>query len=365
MSISTRLAALAFLVTVASWMGGPQRVRACGPIIAAWMPTSWDATNALASFHDHISQISEVSPFWYSVDQDGTLDPYAGARDANLVQFAHRHSTLVIPTVSNGFDPDTVHRILNDPSLRALHISALAKEIRRYGYDGIDIDYENLYAGDRDAFSTFIAELASKVHQLPGHKMLTIAVHAKRSEPGTWNGAQAQDWRALGSAVDEFRVMTYDYCWSMGCEGSWGSPPGPIAPTWWVNEVIRFAITQVPSDKVMMGVHFYGYDWDASGVGNPLTWLDVQSLRASYGVAVHWWATDSEGRPVEEHWFSYGDGHGVVFADHDSVRARWRLARSLGIRGVAIWRLGSEDPQNWQAMMNWRIYMPLSITPAH
>ena len=332
-----------------------------GPIIAAWMPTSWDTVNALASFHAHADQMDEVSPFWYAVDRDGTLDPYDGARDASLVQFAHAHGVLVIPTVSNGFDPERMHRILNDPDLRALHIGALTKEIQRYGYDGIDIDYENLYAGDRDAFSAFVSALAAKVHRLPGSKVLTIAVHAKRSEPGTWNGAQAQDWHALGGAVDEFRVMTYDYCWSLGCEGSWGSPPGPIAPTWWMEEVIRFAVTQVPAAKVMMGVHFYGYDWNSSGVGTALTWLDVQSLLATTGASVHWWATDSGGKPVEEHWFSYGNGHGVVFADHDSVRARWRLARSLGIRGIAIWRLGSEDPQNWQAMMDWQTYVPLSI----
>ncbi len=357
------LAGILFL-TAALWLTGQRQAAADGLVVAAWMPTSWDAANALSSFHDHASQISEISPFWYSVNPDGTLSPRSGARDASLVQFAHDHGISVIPTVSNGFDPDVVHRILNDPNLRSLHIGALTKEIQRYGYDGIDIDYENLYAGDRDEFSAFVAELASKVHRLPGNKVLTIAVHAKRSEPGTWNGAQAQDWRALGGTVDEFRVMTYDYCWSLGCEGTWGSPPGPIAPTWWIEEVIRFAVTQVPAGKVMMGVHFYGYDWNSSGVGTPLTWLNVQSLLATTGAPVHWWATDSEGRPVEEHWFSYGDGHGVVFADHDSVRARWRLAESLGIRGIAIWRLGSEDPQNWQAMMDWWTYMPLVVAPA-
>jgi spore germination protein YaaH len=329
------------------------------------MPTSWDTVNALASFHAHAGQMDEVSPFWYSVDRDGTLDPYAGARDASLVQFAHARGILVIPTVSNNFDPDRVHRILNDPNLRALHIGALTKEVQRYGYDGIDIDYENLYAEDREAFSDFVSELASEVHKLPGHRLLTIAVHSKRSEPGSWSGARAQDWHALGSAADEFRVMTYDYCWKLVCDGSWGSPPGPIAPTWWMEEVIRFAMTQVPAAKVMMGVHFYGYDWDSSGIGTALTWLDVQSLLATHGAEVRWWPTDSEGRPVEEHWFSYGNGHGVVFADHDSVRARWRLAQRLGVRGVAIWRLGSEDPQNWQAMMDWRTYMPLATVPAH
>lgn len=245
----------------------------------------------------------------------------------------------------------------------------IVTEVLSRGYDGIDIDYENLYATDRDAFTTFIRELADALHAQD--RLLTIAVHAKTAEPGNWQGSQAQDWVALGSIVDEFRVMTYDFCWSTGCEGTWngGSPPGPIDPHWWVDGVIRFATTQVDPAKVMLGVPFYAYDWPTGGGQSPPLrgyaglandsvgreawttspyWQEVQALIETHQPTIQWWEEDANG-PIRQHWFTY-DGRGVWYSDHDSVADRWALAESLGVRGIAIWSLGSEDPANWAVL---------------
>jgi spore germination protein len=328
--------------------------------IAAWMPTSWDTARARASFENNLDILHEISPVWYQAQADGRLASYEGARDGTLVALSHARGVKVLPTINNcyevvGCSPGPIHTILADPPLRAAHIQNILDEVTAQGYDGLDIDYESLSASDRRLFAIFIQDLAEALHARG--RLLSIAVHPKTSEPGGWSGAEAQDWRSLGEVVDRFRVMTYGFCWGGdggGCESSWnnGRPPGPVAPLWWVKEVLDFAKTQVAPAKIQMGVPFYGYDWigpKAAGV----TWEEVQAIMSRFHPRIHWQDRDSRGRPVGEFWFEYQDGvelHQVWFNDSRSVALKLELAEELSIGGIAIWRLGGEDPANWQVI---------------
>jgi spore germination protein YaaH len=317
------------------------------------MPTSWDSARARASWEANRAVIDELSPVWYRVDADGSGDisAYAGARDTALVAEAHAHGALVIPLINNdypatGFDPGPVSAIIHDPARRAAHIQVLVDEVVAYDYDGIDIDYESLDgSADREAFSVFIEELAAALHAQG--KLLSVAVHAKTGAPGGWDGPRAQDWARLGAAADRFRVMTYAYHWG-------GSDPGPIAPQWWVEDVLAFATSVVPPNKVYMGLHFYGHDWRAGGGGRSVVWEDVQALSVAHGALPRWQGQDRLGRPVAEPWLAYtdaqGQAHEVWYANRSSVAARLALVRAYGLGGVAVWRLGGEDPANWLAI---------------
>jgi len=320
--------------------------------VAAWLPTSWDSARARTSWETNQVHIQELSPVWYQLDAsgDGSINTYAGARDVALVNEAHTQSTLVIPLINNhyastGFDATPVSVMIHDPARRAAHVTALVNETLTYSYDGIDIDYESLNGqDDRYAFSLFIEELAAALHA--HDKLLSIAVHPKTSEPGTWDGPKAQDWKRIGAAVDRFRVMTYGYHWST-------SEPGPIAPLWWMEDVMAFATSVVPSNHVYVGLHFYGHDWVGTSSSSAV-WEDVQALINAYSAAPQWQDTDAWGRAVAEPWFTYTDSleqlHEVWYADGASVAARLGLVRQYGLGGVAVWRLGGEDPANWSAI---------------
>jgi spore germination protein len=289
---------------------------------------------------------------WYQLDAsgDGSINSYAGARDVALVEAAHAQSTLVIPLINNayagsGFDATPVSQVIHDPSRRAVHVNALLNETLTYGYDGIDVDYESLNGqDDRDAFSLFIHQLAESLH---AHgKLLSVTVHPKTSEPGPWDGPKAQDWASIGAVADRFRVMTYGYHWST-------SEPGPIAPAWWMEDVIAFATSVVAPNRVYVGLHFYGHDW-IDRVGGSVVWEDTQTLINTYAAVPQWQDTDGWGRAVAEPWFTYTDHldqhHEVWYADADSVAARLVLVQRYGLGGIAVWRLGGEDPANWEAI---------------
>jgi spore germination protein YaaH len=230
---------------------------------------------------------------------------------------------------------------LRDPERRKQHIAVIMDEVRTFGYDGFDIDYETLPPDVRPAYSDFMRELGAALHA--EGKLLTVAVHAKSTDDGGLGGFQ--DWKLLGEVCDRVRIMTYDFHWR-------GGGPGPIAPLSWVAEVSEYARTVVPAAKVQVGVPFYAYNWGRGSEALAQTWTEVQQLIDLHKPEVNLQERDASG-PVEESWFTYRDGRDVRtvwFASYRALQAKLELVQEQDLGGVAIWRLGNEDPRNWNVV---------------
>lgn len=289
--------------------------------------------------------IHEVSVDWYSSNADLTVS--GGGEDPAFVAAARAQGLRVLATVTNWseaageFDPDLASLILADRTSRAIHAKAITQMCLQKGYDGIDLDWESLHASDRQRFSKFVTKLANKLHRKG--KILSIAVHAKESEPGDWDGAIAQNWLKIGYVVDLFKIMTYDY------SGPW-SGPGPVAPPDWADSVLGFAETQVPASKIMMGVPFYGYDW-SGGSAEGVDWTGVQTLISAYNPVV---ARDLSGEATFDYVEGGGGGtsHTVFFQDVQALTVKLQMmtANHPAIRGIAIWCMGGEDPGFWSTI---------------
>jgi spore germination protein YaaH len=279
--------------------------------------------------------IDEVNFVWYTLGPQGKIE--GSVQSPQALRAAREAGIRVVPSIANaGFNRDVVLAAIADPADRTRHVQELVLLVEENDFAGIDIDYESLAAEDREVFSRFIEELAAALHSRG--RILSIAVHAKTDDAGTWGGPAAQDWARLGAAVDEFKIMTYDYHWST-------SEAGPIAPLAWVDEVLDYAATVLPPEKTWMGVHFYGYDWVGSSAEG-LEWQQVIKRLAGSGALV---ARNEPG----EAWFTYDDGRRTVyFTDAAALAERldFAFARHSAIAGIAIWRLGGEDPQNWTAL---------------
>lgn len=305
-----------------------------GRYIAAWLPPSFSA-GARDSFEANKDILDEISPFWYGTDASGRL---YGTRNDELVRIAHEYNILVIPSIHNVGDYDSVVRVLVSPQLRARHIQNIVDEVLARNYDGIDIDYESLDSGLRPSFTAFIVDLAEALH---AHgKLLTVAVHAKASEYGGLGAYQ--DWKAIGQHVDRLRIMTYDYHWR-------GGGPGPVAPLYWVREVAEYAASVVNPRKIVIGVPFYGYDWPAGGSAQALRWSDIEELINERKLTVNLKQLDN-GKPVDESWFTYSTSAGtrtVYFSTQNSLDSKLRMLQEMDLAGIAIWQLGYEDPKNW------------------
>ena len=299
----------------------------------------WDQARGFQSVQNNLDVYTEVSPFWYYTDANGIIQAYRGSlttyEDPDMVALLRSQGKKVTPTITNllngYFDGQLVSGILNNATRRASNISSIVNLTVNKGYDGIDLDYENLLAADRNAFSLFVRDLAAALHAQG--KTLSVNVYGKTSEPGSWNGPQAQDLAALGSSADSLRFMTYEYHWST-------SAAGPIAPLYWVDAVLAFAVTQIPASKVIHGLPMWGYDWVGMQAVDR-TYGDIVSLINQVGATVNW---DSGSQTP---WFTYYAGnvkHEVWFENQYSIDAKLTSSLKNDVGGVFFWRMGGEDP---------------------
>ena len=265
----------------------------------------------------------------------------ASYEDPTILAFLRSRGILVMPTVANiingVWDGALVSKIIADPQLRAVNVNALV----------------NLAAAGGTTASiwttrTFAPRTARRFPRSfsnsPGRCMRRASCSRWTStrrpvNQVTWDGPQAQDWWAIGQAADEVRIMTYEYSWST-------SPPGPIAPVNWVNDVIGYATSQIAPGKILQGIPFYGYDW-VGQQGTDLVWTQAMDLASQFGAPVMW---DSASASP---WFEYVSGsarHTVWFENGSSVGDKLDVARTHNVGGISVWRLGGEDPANWSAV---------------
>ncbi len=284
-------------------------------------------------------RLTSISPSWYAVTADGSIQQRGTMEAEPAIDGFQREGLKVLPSVVNydgrDWNGQLVHALIADPDRRRDHVQQLRDFATKLGVDGLDIDYEQLPAEDRDHFSAFLGDLADALHK--DGRILSVALHAKTSEPGGYAAAQAQDYRAIGEVVDEVRVMAYDYHYST-------SKPGPIAPLWWTREVTTWAATQIPKEKLIVGLSTYGYDW-VDGKATYLTWAQATELARRHGAtpATH----PDHGEPSFTYTDDQGRRHEVWFADADSVHERKVVMREIGACGASYWKLGAEDPSMW------------------
>lgn len=306
--------------------------------VNVWYP-GWGTPGAseYELLSSNIATVDKISPYWYALKPDGSVAAYEWAEDPKLMSLARDNAKAVMPLVTNEFDPERVHQILATESSRDAHARELTSLVVSKGYAGVDLDYEMLHAKDRDEFSAFVENLASDLHA--EGKKLSIAVHPKTSEPGSWDGPQAQDWQRLGRAVDEFEIMTYDYRWD-------GSPAGPAAPPQWIDKVLTFAETQVPPYKIRMGLPYYGRDWQGTQAED-LVYTQVRSLIDEHSATVR---RGSSG----ELYFTYPGGHTVYYQDYRSIDMKLKVLvrEHPRVGGIAIWHVGGESQRYWAAVRN-------------
>ncbi|MBB5157832.1 glycosyl hydrolase family 18 protein [Saccharopolyspora phatthalungensis] len=316
-----------------------------GSLIVASLPF-WNLDNGMSMVVQNQQSVNEVSPWIYGLGRDSSLtNQYPPEQTAEIgwrIEQLREAGIPIVPSLANITDGkweyEPVARMLHDPVKRHDHVEEIVELVKREDYAGIDIDYENLRAGDRQVFTAFVTELGKALDE--EGKTLSVAVFAKTSDAGYDERNVAQDYAAIGRAADEVRLMGYDFHWAT-------SPPGSIAPITWIREVLDYAKAQIPPERVVLGVPLYGYDW-VDGHGTALTWLKAFRLATEHRAKVNY------DPPTQSPWFRYTDAHGreheVWFENTASSKAKFEAARGSGIRGVYLWMYGYEDTDTWREL---------------
>lgn len=286
--------------------------------------------------------LTYFSPFSYQVRADGTLAPPPTADIASIARSYGNSLMMAVTNIRNGqFSGELAREILTNPTVRSALIDNIILEANTAGiYSDIHFDFEFIPADLKGAYIEFIREAAQRI-RAEGYQ-ISVALAPKTSDEQAGQWYEAHDYGALGNIVDFVVIMTYEWGYS-------GGPAMPVSPIGPVEQVLRYAISRMPANKILMGQNLYGYDWTLPFVQgsfaravSPQTSINIareNGVEISYDTraqAPHFRYTDADGRT-----------HEVWFEDARSIQAKFDLVKRLGLRGISYWKIGFPFPQNW------------------
>jgi spore germination protein len=318
--------------------------------VSVWIPY-WSLSAAVTTAIDNDRIVKVAHPFLDEITGTSTVVDQSGGQAAAITdELAARHIT-VIPTVTETADMRAFAETLSNPFRQAALRAVLLTIAEQPGNDGVDLDFENMALGSGNVpqaakvarlYPEFLGRLCSALHA--DGRSCEVTVMAKNTagrldSDGLDTGVY--DYAALARVADRIQLMAYDDHVPSGAAG-------PIAPWPWVESVLDYALTQIPADKVVLGIPAYGYDWSSKGGGTSLTATAAQALAAGVHSAIGWSESDAEpyfdyrtGRPKHE------IRHTVWFEDATAIYDRAVLAADNRLAGVDIWAAGDEAPSTW------------------
>lgn len=248
--------------------------------------------------------LSYLTPFTYGFTPTGSLvqlddaQLLAAARYAGVASLMHL-STL---TQEGGFSNDLAHIALNDQTIQARLIDSIVMTLQEKGYRGLDVDFEYVFPEDAAAYAEFLSALTTRLNPLGYPVIAALAPKTSADQQGALY--EGHDFAAIGAAVNEVLLMTYEWGYTYG-------PPMAVAPLPNVRQVVEYALTEIPAGRIWLGVPNYGYDWPLPFVRGRTRATSISSQQA-VALARRYRADIQYDEYAQSPWFRYTDEGGVV-----------------------------------------------------
>ncbi|MED1229636.1 glycoside hydrolase family 18 protein [Bacillus nakamurai] len=285
--------------------------------------------------------LTYLGAFSFQVQRNGTLkEPPL----TNLKTIADRNNTTLMMIVTNlendAFSDELGRIILTDETVKRKLLQGIVATAKKYGFRDIHFDFEYLRPQDKEAYNQFLREARTIFHREGWLISTALAPKTSATQAGKWY--EAHDYKAHGEIVDFVVIMTYEWGYS-------GGPAQAVSPIGPVRNVIEYALTEMPSRKIVMGQNLYGYDWTLpfkkGTTAKAVSPQQAIALAARYKVDIEYNET------AQAPFFRYTDAnnkrHEVWFEDARSIQAKFNLIKELHLRGISYWKLGLSFPQNW------------------
>ncbi len=294
--------------------------------------------------------LTELPIFSYGFTMEGELLPPGYGEDEWMIAEALRFGTLPVLTLTpfgpdGNFNNQLIHSVVNNDVYTDRLIQELLELMNLKGYQGVDIDFEYILVQDRDAFTAFVWKVADAMSAAGYHTSVALAPKSSADQKGLLY--EGKDYRALGEAADHVLLMTYEWGYTYG-------PPMAVAPINQVRRVVEYALTEIPANKVDLGIPNYGYDWPLPyqrGITKAATIGNVEAVR----IAIRQGAEIYFDSLAESPYFRYTEGgisHEVWFEDVRSLQAKFNLIRQYALRGCGYWQIMDWFQANWLLLKN-------------
>jgi len=312
-----------------------------GSVVAAFY-VNWDDTSK-TSLKRNIQHLTHVIPEWLKLKPDGY--EFDTELDDDVTETATRNGVAVVPLISNYHDdwqPESLHQLLRDRRKQDRLIASLRSFLLSHRFAGINLDLEQLDVRDRRHYVDFVRRLGIALHQ----RRLLLTIDLPVGDP-------AYDAPSLARYADWLMPMLYD-------EHDQSGTAGPIASNPWLEQQLATLCQSVPASKIVAALGAYAYDWKAGGVGaEPQTF--AEATRSAQDAGTQILLDGDSGNAHFAYWDDARTVHQVWLLDACTAYNHLRLAEQHGVLGVAVWRIGSEDPSVWSFLDPKTLYAPFDV----
>ncbi len=298
---------------------------------------TWDPA-ALASLKAHADQLTHLAPDWLSLENgQGGIKL---TQSEEVLELAREAGLALIPQLRNldaneVWQPEAVETLLTGSLAQQELLAAnLVVALQEIGAAGVLIDWQQIDPHYREALTVLLARVAAALHA--NDLELWLSVPARRQ-------LVLLDLEPLAAHVDRFVAALYD-------ENAELNPPGPVASQTFFNGWLG-ALTRGygrPGQWVI-GIGAYGYDWRDGDEEASLISFEDAMARAGRSAQKGLTFDPSTLNPR----FRYQDQdavHNIWFLDAVTFLNQLSATRASQTGGIAIFRLGTEDPDIWPVL---------------
>lgn len=286
-----------------------------------------------------------LSPFSYKLTPTAELVP---PDDGDLIFRAQRSAVMPIMVVTNifdeGFSTEALSGVLASEELQERLIGNILSELTGKNYYGVNMDIEYIAPDDRERYNAFLERLTERLHNEGFIVMSALAPKISADQPGVLY--EAHDYAEQGRIVDYVIIMTYEWGYTYG-------PPLAVSPINEVRRVLDYAVTEIPPEKILMGMPNYGYDWTLPFMrGTPaqsVSLTQAVDLALRYGVEIQF---DEQAQTPYFYYTDNGTQHVVWFDDPRSIDSKLQLIDDYKLAGASWWTVNRCYVPNWLVLQN-------------
>lgn len=288
-----------------------------------------------------IEGVNVVSPSFFVLKKlgQGEIIDKVGENGKKYIEWAKENNYKVWAMFANDSMIETTSEIINDYKLRQKTIEGIVDLAVRYGLDGINLDFENIYKEDKDAFTRFVIELYPRLKDLG--MSLTVDVTAP---DGGDNWSLCYNRNALADNVDYLIFMGYDQ------NNKSSTKAGPVAGYNWVKTNVNKFLGQedVNNEKLILAIPFYTRIWteDQEGKVKDSSIVNMKDVDTVInGKAEKVWD-----ETTRQNYIEYKQGNNTYkmwIEDLASIKEKLLLANEKELAGVAFWEKDRETEEVW------------------
>lgn len=294
--------------------------------------------------------LTYLSIFSYGIRDDGSLIPPVGG-DEELISLAKEYGTVPLLLLTSlgedgTFSNELVNRVLTDPALRASVIENAVNTVKNKGYGGVNVDFEFIPQEGAAEYPLFLRELRARLQNEGLVLLVSLAPKSSREQRGLLY--EGHNYPAIGESADLALLMTYEWGYTYG-------PPLAVSPLPEMQKVVDYALTEIPAQKLLLGIPNYGYNWTlpyVRGESKAMSLSNVTALRLA-GEKRAEIQFDSRAQTPYFTYYEYSSEqkkqleHIVWFDDARSMDSKLRLVQQNGLSGIGVWNIMRYFPQLW------------------